>query len=276
MHQSSLFSNDPELAKMHAEMLDPTVCIDIEDGSGTGTIIYSAVTEKGVETYVLTSFHVVSSTFVSRQEVADEETLGGPVVFGTPVEVVRYRFNSADRVVGFVSDIAVVVAVDQANDIAILKLLDTEHVVRSTAHMAPRGSLLPRMTKVFIVGANAQHPPVAKEGRVGYQDAPGQGGVPRILTTGMVEPGNSGGGLFRYSNSAGRYELVGIAFGCGVTSANIMGAPSDEDPHKVAETPDDMVKQGAQLRFPMFQDSYFVPLSAIYDLLDKIKLKIKK
>lgn len=176
-----------------AEMLDPTIRIKApeEKSSGSGTVIYSQPNGKGeYVTYALTNLHVVGKnatleggkfdgyyTVIANTFNATSDTV--------PLEVVAGSFNPDLALVKFVSNVRYPVA----------RIISDPSRVYLTED-------------VWSVGASKGFTPTINYGFLGDLNGELTPGYTLRRTTAIIQPGNSGGGLYHLAN--GHYELIGV------------------------------------------------------------------
>jgi S1-C subfamily serine protease len=193
------------------QALYSTVLIASKRGTGSGTVIHSERAEATgkVTTLILTNNHVIaSSVSVSKEwdskkgEKVDRERR-------QQVKANWFEYNNCSTSVGTRGKSAKIVAYDKSADLALLQLIDQERVVDVVADLRPPGEPLLLGTEVYAIGAGLGRAPFTTDGLVAIVDYQMQG-YPYIMATAPIIFGNSGGGLFQWSNDRGRFELIGV------------------------------------------------------------------
>ena len=193
----------------HAQMVYPVVLVAAESGTGSGTVIYSAQIDDEWHNYVLTNHHVVAGN-IRIQEVWDSGAAKKvPKETRKPLEVKWFIYNDFSKPTGNSAKRARIVAWDKQNDLALLRIDDTEREVSQVAHLIDRGDPLYLTERVWAVGAGLGRPPFATSGHVSLVDHV-EGGLSWTLMSAPIIFGNSGGALYRWSPERARYELVGV------------------------------------------------------------------
>jgi hypothetical protein len=236
-----------ELKMKHEQMLWPTVRIRSDKAGGSGTVIYSS---KDADTrwhnYVLTCEHVVDDLIKIEQkwdEIAKvdrrTETLGKPYAQ-------IFYYENYSRCKGSSGEHrANIVAYSKEEDIALLELERYETSLPHVAYIFPKHALheLHVFDKVHCVGAALGHEPIATDGIISYMDEIIEG-KEYWMSTAQSIFGNSGGSVFRFSQERGRYEFLGMP---ARVSIAMFGFQASAITHM----------------------GYFVPISRIYDFLEK-------
>ena len=200
---------DPQVVKLHKEALYNVVLVDVGNGSGSGTVVYSQEVDGEWGTYILTNHHVVSSL------IRVEEVWDGRV--GKNIKVERrgrlevrwFQYNDYSKAVGNTGRAAEIVAYDKAKDLALLRLVDHERGVDSVAALFPRDATAHLAEQVWAVGAGLGRPPYVSMGVINLLEVIKEG-QPYVMTSTPIIWGNSGGALFRYSAERDRFELIGV------------------------------------------------------------------
>jgi len=203
-----LFAADVE--QMHREMLYAVARVRSGKATGSGTVLYSAKDVAGsYRTYVITNYHVVEDLIEIKKQwnpvlkrTIDTEVLGKPTV-----ELFQYVNLSMN--VGITAMEAEIVAYDGAEDLALLRLRDTERPVKYVAKFFPpdKADDIHLYDEIWAAGAALGHPPIITQGHVAYQND--------IIDnyqywcgTALTIFGNSGGAVFRLGPRG--YEFIGI------------------------------------------------------------------
>tara|TARA_R100001509_G_C4880493_1_gene220004 strand:- start:940 stop:1767 length:828 start_codon:yes stop_codon:yes gene_type:complete len=237
-----------EIIQKHEQMFYPTVRVRTKKAGGSGTVVYSKEYKGEVYTYVITNHHVISDSVkiekkwdpVLKRKV-DKEKLD-------TVYVEFFRYNNYSHTVGSFAVEADIVAyseVDGGQDWALLRVRDKENTADWVANMFPLKDLdnVHIFDKSYAVGASLGHPPVASDGMITYMDDEidsfkyWMSSAPTIF-------GNSGGAVYRWSDSREQYEYIGIP---SRISIQPMGFSADAITHM----------------------GYFIPIERVYKLLEE-------
>jgi len=234
------------IEQKHKQMFYPTVRVRTRKSGGSGTVVYSEKVGKEYHTYVITNHHVIANCIniekkwnpVLKKKV-DMETID-------TVFVEFFKYNNYSHSVGSYAVEADIVAYseyDGGQDWALLRIRDKEDKAEYVADIFPIEEIdsVHIFDKVFAVGASLGHPPIASEGHISYMDDEidhfkyWMSSAPTIF-------GNSGGAVYRWSNSRKKYEYIGIP---SRISVQAMGFSADAITHM----------------------GYFIPIDRIYKLL---------
>lgn len=196
-----------QMAQEHKEMLYVVTLVRAADGTGSGTVIYSAKRGNEWHSYVLTNHHVVAGSI----KVAKEwDPKAGKEVDKERREQVRvewWDYNLSSRAVGTKGKTADIAAYDRQADLALLRLVDREAGVEPVAHLQPPSAPLYAFEPVWSVGAGLGKPPFPTSGLLANQDQMIDG-YRYLLGTAPIIFGNSGGAMFHKGPK--RYELIGV------------------------------------------------------------------
>lgn len=198
-----------DIVKMHNEMLYPAVQVDHRTGGGSGTVIFSAEHDAGMETYVLTNFHVVEGAVTVAEEWDPRKKEKVTVERRDKVHVRWHSYNDLSRHVATIGKTAEIVAYDKAADLAVVKIEDSEKGADFVAHLLPEDQPLYMFEKVFAIGAGLGKTPFPTQGVLGPMNASIDGFGYLFASTPLIW-GNSGGSLYHYSAERDRYELIGV------------------------------------------------------------------
>jgi S1-C subfamily serine protease len=193
----------------HKQMIYSVVLVDVGLGSGSGTVIYSAQRDDEWHTYILTNEHVIAGLVTINEEWSSAAGKKIKVERRKPLEARWFQYNDYSRAIGNAGKRASIVAWDKGIDLALVRVDDTERGVGHVAALMPEGEYPHLTEKVWAVGAGLGRPPFATEGRVSLLDEIIDG-EKYILMSAPIIFGNSGGALFRWSETRTRYELVGV------------------------------------------------------------------
>jgi len=104
---------------------------------------------------------------------------------------------------------ATLIAYDKEHDLALIRI-DHDVVFPYVARVAPKGTELEAFRTVWAAGAPMSYGPMVTMGAF-FPDMVDGGVVDEyFLTSAPIGPGNSGGGLYWYSNEH-RFELIGVS-----------------------------------------------------------------
>ena len=230
--------------RMHKEMLYAVVRIRAGNVIGSGTVLFSAKDKQGAyHTYVLTNHHVVDGLISVKREWnptlkrrIDQEVLGRP-----RVEI--FQYVNLSQQVGMVATEAEIVAYDGREDLALLRLRDTERPAPFVAKLLPRKEItnVHLYDEIWACGAAMGHAPIITQGHIAYENEIIEN-YEYWLGTALTIFGNSGGAVFR--PSARGYEFIGVPSRIVVSAA--FGAP------------DAITHMG-----------FFIPISRVLDFLDR-------
>jgi len=212
----------------HIEMLYPTVLVRANQGTGSGTIIFSEQLDGEYVSLVLTNHHVVKSNIkVSEewdshaQEKIERETR-------RPVLIDLWEYNHFSDAIGTIGRQATIEAWDKDRDLALLRVVDSERPLPFVAELYPEneddGPWI--FQQVFAVGAGLGKPPFPTAGLLsGF--GRDKNGRALYLASAPTIFGNSGGALFVYS-PRDSFQLIGVpsmlsAFGWGSSVVTHMG-----------------------------------------------------
>jgi len=205
----------------HAEMLYPIVAVAAPYGSGSGTVIYSKDGKEGWETFILTNHHVVASAIKVEKEWDPRKKEKVDIERRMTLTVRWFIYNKLSRFVGTAGKTVDIVAYDEAADLALLKVRDSERGIDHVAALRPWCEPIYLFDPVFAVGAGLGKPPFATEGTLGLFDEEVDG-YRYLLATAPIIFGNSGGALFRWDAKKLKFEMVGVPSRVSVTWAIVI------------------------------------------------------
>jgi S1-C subfamily serine protease len=213
--------------KKITEMLYPTVMVDLSDGQGSGTVVFSGKRkheswkDEKVWTLVLTNHHVIASAVSIEEEFDPKKQKNIQKETRRPVHVRLWDYNDYSTAIGTTGRVARIVAWDKHRDLALLRLDDKERVMENIATLWPENVGGPYLfQKTWAVGSGMSNPPYPTEGLLsGISGKDGKGRA-LYLSSAPIIFGNSGGSLWAYSKFRDRYEMIGVpsmvgAFGYG-------------------------------------------------------------
>ena len=197
----------------HHQMLYTTVLLSAGTGTGSGTVIFSGKVDVDgktkVHTLILTNHHVIKQSIHIKEEWDPRAKKEIKKETRDLVEAFWFEYNDYSIMVGKTGRRAEIIAYDANTDLAVVRLIDTERFVEDVANLMPLEDRLHQFEKVYAVGAGLGFPPFSTDGTVGFNDGLWKGNR-YVLTTAPIIFGNSGGALFRWSDTSNSYELVGV------------------------------------------------------------------
>ena len=227
----------PQISTAHAEteapvkkiteMLYPTIMVDLSDGQGSGTVVFSGKRkheswkDEKVWTLVLTNHHVIASAVSIEEEFDPKKGKNIQKETRRPVHVRLWDYNDYSTAVGTTGRVARIVAWDKHRDLALLRLDDKERIIKNVATLWPEDVGGPYLfQKTWAVGSGMSNPPYPTEGLLSGISGKDAKGRALYLSSAPIIFGNSGGSLWAYSKSRDRYEMIGVpsmvgAFGYG-------------------------------------------------------------
>ena len=213
--------------KKITEMLYPTIMVDLSNGQGSGTVVFSGKRkheswkDEKVWTLVLTNNHVIASAVSIEEEFDPKKGKNIQKETRRPVHVRLWDYNDYSTAVGTTGRVARIVAWDKHRDLALLRLDDKERVIKNVATLWPEDVGGPYLfQKTWAVGSGMSNPPYPTEGLLSGISGKDAKGRALYLSSAPIIFGNSGGSLWAYSKSRKRYEMIGVpsmvgAFGYG-------------------------------------------------------------
>lgn len=236
-----------KIKKMHDEMLYPAVRVRSDKAGGSGTVLYSKQDKKGIyHTYVATCEHVVDDLIkIEKKWDPISKTDRRMEILGRP-SVELFYYEHLSRCKGSSGQHrSQIVAYDKDEDIAILEVERKEQPIDYVASLYPRDEItnIHILDELFCVGAAMGHEPITTKGELAFMDEIIEA-KEYWMSTAQSIFGNSGGSVYRYSEERGRYEFLGIP---ARITVNISGYSADAITHM----------------------GYFVPITRIYDLLER-------
>ena len=237
-----------EIKQKHKEIFYPTVRVRAKSAGGSGTVIYSEKNNGDVHTYVITNHHVISDCISVRKKwnpilkkKTDTETLD-------TVQVEYFKYNNYSHCIGSFAVEADIVAYSDyegGEDWALLRVRDKETTHPHVANIFPIKEIdsIHIFDSVYACGASLGHPPITSKGHISYMDDEIDS-YKYWMSTAQTIFGNSGGSMYRWSESRKRYEYIGIP---SRISVQPMGFSADAITHM----------------------GYFIPIDRIYNLLDE-------
>jgi|TARA_R110000823_G_scaffold152523_1_gene283481 S1-C subfamily serine protease len=227
----------PQISTAHAEteapvkkiteMLYPTIMVDLSDGQGSGTVVFSGKRkheswkDEKVWTLVLTNHHVIASAVSIEEEFDPKKGKNIQKETRRPVHVRLWDYNDYSTAVGTTGRVARIIAWDKHRDLALLRLDDKERIIKNVATLWPEDVGGPYLfQKTWAVGSGMSNPPYPTEGLLSGISGKDAKGRALYLSSAPIIFGNSGGSLWAYSKSRDRYEMIGVpsmvgAFGYG-------------------------------------------------------------
>ena len=219
--------------KKITEMLYPSVLVDLGDGTGSGTIIFSdkraheSWKEEKTWTLVLTNFHVIEKA-INIEEVFDPKSAKNiQKETRRPVHVRLWDYNDYSTAVGTTGRVARIVAWDKDRDLALLRLEDKERKINNVAILWPEDVGGPYLFQTtWAIGSGMGNPPYPTQGLLSGISGKDLKGRALNLSSSPIIFGNSGGALWAYSKKRDRYEMIGVpsmvgAYGWGTVIPHI-------------------------------------------------------
>ena len=193
----------------HNQMLYTVAQVSTGRGMGSGTVIFSAEIDGAWKTYVLTNRHVVAAAISVSEEWNPAQGKDVKRERRRPVKLAWFEYNDFSRAVGTTGREGVIVAHDEAADLALIKVTDEERPIAFVAALLPEDANLFLAESVWAVGAGLGKPPFISSGLLSLLDERIKG-YRYLLASAPIIFGNSGGGLFHWSEARDRYELIGV------------------------------------------------------------------
>jgi S1-C subfamily serine protease len=222
----------------HELFIYPIVRVPVDRGAGSGTIIYSALNDKGkYSTYVLTNHHVISDAIkiIEEWDPTLQENVKRERRALVHAEIFQYRDISTP--IGTLKVEADIVIYNRDEDMALLRLrseTQMDHVAR--LRPVEKADTLFVLERTMAVGCSLAMPPLPTPGVVTRLNQQVQS-HPFHMSSSQVIYGNSGGAMFHEESG----ELIGI-------------------PSRVA-----VIGWGT----PITHMGLFIPISRVYDWLEK-------
>ena len=217
------------------EMLYPSVLVEVGDGQGSGTVIYSGMREGEAWTMILTNHHVIMPAVKLVEEFDPKKGKEVKREHRRPVKIRFWSYNQYSSAVGTSGRSAYIVAWDRNRDLALLRVDDMEKVYDNVAILWPEKADGPFVFQdSWAVGSGLGNPPYPTEGLLSSTTAKDREGYSLYQSSAPIIFGNSGGSLYVYSRLRGRYELIGVpsmvsAVGFGQTVSHMAWSrPIDE------------------------------------------------
>lgn len=235
----------------HKKIALPCVRIRTPKAGGSGTVIYSAPSEDGHSTYILTNHHVVENCITISKEWSALLKSERKIDKFETVHAHFFRYQWGSRSVGGTDIQSDIMAYDKEEDLALVRLRSDESV-SSVAQLFPRDDekRLRIGMPVICVGAGMGEAPVQSGG---FLSQFGREIERREfwLSTAPSIFGNSGGALFL----ADTYEFIGVPARIAVA---LIGFSADPITHLSFAIPITRVYQFLEdQRFRFIYDSEF-------------------
>jgi len=220
--------------KKITEMLYPTVLVDLGNGQGSGTVIFSGIRahkswkEEKVWTLVLTNHHVVNDAISIIEEFDPKEGKNVQKETRRPVHVRFWDYNDYSTAIGTTGRVARIVAYNKGSDLALLRLDDKERKIKNIAVLWAENVGGPYLFQdVWAVGSGMGNPPYPTEGLLSGISGKDSQGRALYLSSAPIIFGNSGGSLWAYSKLRDKYEMIGVpsmvsAYGYGSIISHIV------------------------------------------------------
>lgn len=189
------------------QMLEVSVRVKVSGVTGSGTVVHSETHEGKLETFILTSYHVVAKRGTTRiwdilKEGFVTKKRGDDVVF------VDVFIRDRGRIDGFATLEAEVVAESSRYDLALLKVnrgVQFKYVAKIAT--IEQSKFLDVFDEVYVIGCSIGMHPLPTKGELTTLDIWVKG-RPMHMTNAPLIKGNSGGGLF--SKIEGEWRLIGV------------------------------------------------------------------
>lgn len=195
------------------QMLYPTVRMRAKNAGGSGTVIFSGKDASGKwQTYVIGCFHVVDDCIKVEDEYSSMHGRKVKREHRSTVHVEPFRYVDGSRCVGGAASIeSDIVAYDENQDIALLRMRDNARPFEFVANIIPKESVsdIQLSNEIWAVGAALGHKPIMTQGHISSIDDEIED-LKYVLSSANTIFGHSGGALFRYSPERKRYEFCGI------------------------------------------------------------------
>jgi len=209
-------SATPAYVQRHTDMIYNTTLVQSGNGSGSGTVLFSAEVEDDgkteIHTYILTNFHVIKNSVSVKEEWSSREGKNVKREKRETVNVLWFQYNDYSRAIGNSGKRADIVAYNRDRDLALLRLVDKERTVESVATIHPEDQYPHQSETIYAVGAGLGEPPFVTQGLVSGVDKE-FGGLRYMLSSAPIIFGNSGGGQFLFNEDTERYEFIGVPSG---------------------------------------------------------------
>lgn len=196
----------PEPKAVHLEVLYPVVRVRTKQAGGSGTVLWSEKVDGEFVTFVLTNQHVIDSAVTVKKKW--NPFLGREMKTETrsTVSVEFFRYKHGSRNVGTYSVDADIMAYEEDQDLALLRLRNVERA-EFIAMLPPVGkeAEIQIFDQVYAVGAALGHPPIATSGKICYMDDE-MDDFEYWLSDAQIIFGNSGGAVFL----ADSHEFIGV------------------------------------------------------------------
>jgi len=182
--------------RLYYNILYPSVMIGTKKVNGSGVVISSKKKEDQYEIYILTNYHVISSSIESKS-----------------IKVTFFRYGNWCAVEEEVIKDVEIVGYNKKLDLALLKLyLDTNH--SSVCFYSGKLTDIHIFNKVYACGCSLGYSPIVTSGYVSRVNEQEDN---RWIVTSPVTDGSSGSGVYLVKNN----QLIGIACETGTTGKNI-------------------------------------------------------
>jgi hypothetical protein len=188
--------------KQYEEILYPIVKIKtnplISGASGSGVVIYSKKQDNGdISTYILTCYHVV-------KEFNDRML---PIYVEFPV------YNKDQIISGWTSKNCKIVYFNEERDLSIIEIENENDVYPFTARLFNPELIsdIKLFDDILIVGCPLGLDPYLTKGNLSSKNKKLINNQVYWLSNSDIYFGNSGGGVFIWSEKRNRYELIGIS-----------------------------------------------------------------
>lgn len=237
------------IAKKHFEMLYTSVRVRTSKAGGSGTVVYSEKDAEGIyHTYIVTNHHVIEDAIHVEKTYDPAVGMDRKVEKRDTVNVEFFYYDDFSKCTGsqaYRADIRAYTSHQKGYDLALLELKSHNKPVDYIANVFPKKTdrTIRVYDEVFAVGAALGHPPITTRGEIVSLDDE-TGGKNYFMSTASIIFGNSGGALFRYSESRDKFEYVGVPAMVSIVMLGFSAAP-------------------------ISHMGYVIPIDTVYKFLDK-------
>jgi len=194
-----------EIARLHQNILYPTVRVRAQRSVGSGTIVASIKNGDRYDTYVLTNHHVIENAIEIKEEWSPLLKAMVKKETRSTVEIEQFKYQHMSQATGTLLILADIVEWNMGHDLALIKLRSDDKF--PTATLLPRGkeSDLRIFQDVYVCGSGLGRSPFPTSGIVSslVDEIDNQ---PYWMVSAPSVFGNSGGGCFLSAT----HEFIGI------------------------------------------------------------------
>jgi S1-C subfamily serine protease len=176
----------------HTNFLLSSARIKSDGGIGSASIIYSRSYGGKATTYFLTNYHVISEA--------------------NTIVIETFDYNNNKDIVGVYQVEAKIIAHDVRRDLALLVSMNRNIIYKNIASLFPeldKDDEIAIMDEVHVVGSALGKNPIITTGIINNFNAD-ISDCSMWGTTANIIYGNSGGGVFKWSDARNQYELIGV------------------------------------------------------------------